>query len=650
MDKYFRDLKIKTIFTENIEPQEVLLDALAKKKEEELGIPEMKFETPLSRNVLTGFFLISLILLGTLFFKSFQLQVIAGKDYSLLSERNNFTFQKVAAERGVIYDSKGRQLVWNKPSFDLLLDKRELPEDKEALAKTLKEVAGILQKDQKDIEGLISQKESPEALIANNIPLETLIRLEARREEFPGFKIKNNTVRDYKAGPSFSHTLGYMGKISQDEFSKSADSYNIFDWVGRSGLEKSYEGVLRKNSGEIRIERDALGNLVSKEVVSLPESGNSLVLWLDAGLQEKIREALKKRISEIGAKAGVGVAMNPKTGGILALVSFPDFDNNLFQQNSEEQETLPKLLQDSSQPLFNRAISGKYLTGSTIKPLIASAALEEKIISPQKQIYSSGAIEIPHRYDPEIVYKFRDWTVHGWVDMRKAIAQSSNVYFYTVGGGYGDQQGLGPTKIKHYLELFGWGSKTGIDLPGEVAGFIPDKEWKERVLGEGWWDGNTYFLSIGQEYLQITPLEVVTAFSAIANGGKLLQPQLVKEIIDSEKNKVEELGFEPKTIRSNFIAAENLQIVRQGMRQAVTGENSPLASAVVLNSLPVEVAAKTGTAELGNDYFDNWVTVFAPYEDPEIVITLMIENIKGVQGAVLPVAREILGWYFSEKE
>jgi len=628
---------------EDIEPQEILLDSLAKKKEAELGIPEMKLETPLSKNVLIWLLVASSILLILLFLKTFQFQIIEGKRYTELSEKNNFTFKKIAAERGVIYDRKGRQLVWNKSSFDLVLDKRELPKDETEKAKILKEMANIVKK---DVESLLKEGES-EIIVARDIPLETLIILETRINEFPGFKIQNSTVRNYKSGYAFSHLIGYMGKITKEEFKANNDFYTIFDWVGRTGIENFYESVLRKNPGKIREEKDAYGNLLSKEIVSLPKSGNSLVLWIDADLQEKIREVLKKKIEDLGAKGGVAVALDPKTGGVLSMVSLPDFDPNLFQQDPDK---LSPLLTDKSQPLFNRAISGKYLTGSTIKPLIASAALEEKIISPQKQIYSAGFIEIPHRYNPEVSYRLGDWTAHGWVDMKKAIAQSSNVYFYTIGGGYGDQKGLGPTKIKKYLELFGWTQKTGIDLPEEVQGFVPDPEWKKQTFGQGWWDGDTYFLSIGQQYLQITPLEVVTSFAAIANGGKLLKPQVVKEIVTGSSGSLQTIEkFEPKIIRENFISPENIKIVKEGMRQAVTGENSPLASSKILNSLPVSAAAKTGTAELGSDYFNNWVTVFAPYEDPEIVITIMIEKVKGVQGAVLPVAKEVLEWYFLNK-
>ncbi|GAH68875.1 unnamed protein product, partial [marine sediment metagenome] len=247
----------------------------------------------------------------------------------------------------------------------------------------------------------------------------------------------------------------------------------------RTGLEKSYDEILREKPGEILTERDAKGNLISQETISLPESGESLVLWLDSELQKKIEEELKKKLKETGAEIGAAVALDPKTGGILALVSLPSFDNNLFSKGMSEEEW-DQINKDPLKPLFNRVISGGYPTGSAIKPLIASAALEEEMISPQKKINCQGQIEVEHKYDPEIIYIYRDWKTHGWTDMRKAIGESCNVYFYHLGGGYGDQEGLGPTKIKKYLELFGWGSKTGIDLPQEAEGFLPDPVWKKE--------------------------------------------------------------------------------------------------------------------------------------------------------------------------
>jgi penicillin-binding protein 2 len=607
----FRRNNIQFAFKEDIEPHEILLDSLAEKEEKQLGLSEKKFEVPLLKKIIQGFFIFCFLIISFLLFKTFQLQVVEGKDFVQLAERNKFIIRQIQAERGVIYDKNMEQLVFNKSTFDLVCGEE----------------------------------------VVENLSHQELILFEARNGEHSDCRINTNVVREYKEGEIFAQILGYTARINNEELVSAPEFYSASDYVGRTGTESYYEKYLRKNPGKLRVERDALGQALSQEIISLPESGESLVLWLDADLQRKLSEELKNKYEEIGAGGAAAVAMDPKTGGILALVSLPSFDNNLFQKGADA-ASLQSLLDDPQNlnPLFNRAISGRYLTGSSIKPLLAAAALQEGIISPEKQIYSPGYIEVPHQYDPEITYKFRDNAIHGWVDVKKAIAQSCNVYFYSIGGGYGEQVGLGPTKIKEYLEMFGWTMKTGIDLPGEATGFVPDIEWKKETLGEGWWDGNTYYLSIGQEYLQITPLEVATSIAAVANGGKLLKPQVVREIISGSSDKFEVIEeFNPEVLKENFIDPENLEIVREGMRQAVTGFNSPLASAVILNSLPVSSAAKTGTAELGNDRYHNWITVFAPYEDPKIVLTVMVENVKGVQAAVLPVVREVLEWYFTEK-
>jgi penicillin-binding protein 2 len=404
-------------------------------------------------------------------------------------------------------------------------------------------------------------------------------------------------------------------------------------------LEESYDDILAANPGELQVKRDVFGNPIDKEISVEPSPGQSIVLYLDADLQKQLTAIMEKIIGGVGAKSGAAVALDPKTGGVLAMASFPTFDNNLFSQGMS-QDQWQAISSNTQNPLFNRAIAGTYLTGSVIKPLIASAVLQEEIISPEKDLYCEGKIDIPNPWDPTIFTVKKDWAAHGWTDLRKALAESCDVYFYTVGGGFGNQVGLGPTKIKEYLELFGWNEKTGIDLPEEVEGFLPDKQWKKETWGQDWWDGDTYNLSIGQGFLQITPLEVASAFVAIDNGGTLYKPQVVKEVLNGQV-------FEPEIIRQDFIDPENLTVVREGMRQAVTGASSPQASAVLLNSLPVATAAKTGTAELGGDVYHNWVTVFAPYDDPQIVLTVVIEKVKGVQSAVLPLAQEVLNWYFT---
>jgi len=364
---------------------------------------------------------------------------------------------------------------------------------------------------------------------------------------------------------------------------------------------------------------------------------------------------MEAQLKSLGLKKGAVVALDPKTGGVLALASFPEYDDNLFSGGKLEE--INALFSDENNALFDRAIAGQYLCGSTIKPLTASAALQEKIISADKSIDCKGGLTIQDAYDPEKTWFIPDNHTHGPTDMRKALAESCNAYFQTIGGGYEKQPGLGPTRIKKYLELFGWGSMTGIDLPGEEKGFIPSPDWKKTYFSskqdQVWSDGDTYNMAIGQGFLGITPLQVVSAYAAIANGGTLYQPQMAQKVIDEKRNVVEE--FRPKTIRSGFIDAANLGVVREGMRQAVTGANSPLASSVTLNSLPVAAAAKTGTAQVrkdanGKDIMNSWVTVFAPYDDPQIVLMVMMEDVHEGQLAVLPVAKEVLQWYFSPKD
>ncbi len=644
----------------DIEPHEILLDKLAKKKDEELGVSEKKIEVPLLRIILQGLLFFNLLLILLLFVKTFQLQILDHKNLSALAEGNKYVLRQIQAERGIIYDRNLKQLVFNRPSFDLILEKNNLPSSDEERVKVLKEVSQILKLDYEDLEKKIAESETLQVLISENLDHKTLIILETKlAEELPGFQIVNNPIREYREGKNFSHLIGYTGKIWAEELKKEPQFYSITDYVGRFGIESSYEKILRKNPGQMRIERDVLGNIISQEIIQSPESGQSIVLWLDSDLQKKTRELLEKQCERLGTNRAAVVALDPSTGGVLALVSLPDFDNNLFQKGANPEE-LQELLDDPFQlkPFFNRAIAGRgYLTGSVIKPFIASAALEEKIILPEKQIYAGGYIEVPDQYNPEKTYIYRDWKVHGWTNLRKAIADSVNVYFYAIGGGYEGQTGLGPTKIKEYLELFNWGEKTGIDLFNEGTGLVPSPEWKKTYFTKKedqiWYDGNTYYFSIGQEYVSATPLQVAVSSVVIANGGKLFQPQVAKRIIDTSIEPVyvvEEI--KPRIIRENFIDSKNLQVIREGMRQTVTSGTASR----WLGLLPVTSAAKTGSAQTGrfdeydNELLHNWITVFAPYENPEIVLTIMLEDVPGSMGGPLPVAKEILEWYFTSKE
>jgi len=644
--KPIKKQRLKYGLGKDIEPHEVLLDELSKKREEEGVVYGKRAEVPLLRNILRLFLFVSILAMALLFLKGLQLQIFQGEQLLAQADENKFIISKIQASRGVIYDRNSKQLVFNLPSFRLICHRQELPQLELERKRILTEVSQVLGRELLELQRAIDEAPDETLLIADHLDRQTLIVLETKIDNLSGFEIEQSLVRDYFGGENYAHLIGYMGKINSQELKADPEFYSILDYVGRSGIEKTFEQFLRKNPGQMQIERDALGNIISKEIIELPKSGQSLVLWLDSDLQKKLKEELEKKLDEVGAQGAVAIALDPKTGGVLSLLSLPSFDNNIFSQ--KDSAGINEILNDERQPLFNRAISGRYPTGSTIKPLVALAALEEEIISPNKIINCQGKIIIEDFWDPEKFWEYEDWTTHGWTDMRKAIAESCNVYFYQLGGGYKSQEGLGPTKIKEYLELFGWGQENGIDLPGKISGFIPDKEWKQETWGQGWWDGDTYLLSIGQGYLLIPPIEVVSSFLPIANGGKLLKPQLVKQIIDTasgENRVIKEI--EPQVLREDFIDPENIKVVREGMRQAVTGWNSPQASAVLLSTLPVKAAAKTGTAETpAEDIYHNWITVFAPYDDPEIILTIMIENVKGLRAAALPVAKEVLEWYF----
>jgi len=624
-------------FEKDIEPHEVFLDKMAKEKEEELGLSEKKFEVPLKEKIsymLLGIFLLCAI---ALFSQTFYFQIVQGKKLHTAAQNNKGGITLITPERGIIYDKNFKKLVSNSPAFDLVCDKRQFPADPSAALAEIGKIAVMAGKDSEELKNEIENSEQPKVLVSENIQHEILLVLESKINELPECAIEENTVRNYIFGQDFAHVLGYMGRINKSELEDSAD-YSLNDYIGKTGLEKSYENILRGTPGKMEAIKNAAGINKGEKTIAPAVSGKSLVLNINSGLQQKVYDALEKSIKNIGAKKGAAVAMDPRTGAVLALVSYPSYDDNLFSQGISYKD-YNAIQNDLSQPLFNRAISAQYPTGSTIKPFEASAALQENLISPDKLINDPGYILVKSQYDPSIIYRYGGVTPHGLVDIRKAIAVSSNIYFYTIGGGYGDQQGLGPTRIKKYLSLFGWGSKTGIDLPAEFQGFIPTPDWKKQTKKESWWDGDTYNLSIGQSDLMVTPLQVASAYSAIANNGTLYKPQIVNKIVDGPE-------FKPEIIRQNFIDFENLQIVREGMRDTV---QKSYGSSYYLNDLSVAVASKTGTAETSKTgYYNTWTSAFAPYDNPEIVLTVTIEDVQGLRSATLPVARDVLQWYFSK--
>jgi len=613
-DKDLADKKIKRMGNE-IEPEEILWDSLAKKKED---LFEKKLEVPIRKRTMRIVFFVFLALLTFVSIRVFYFQIFQYEKYSALAEQNNFVSTSLKSERGVIYDKGMNQLVFNKPCFNLIFEKQEVDNN------VIKKLSWILNKDKQEIEKLLNQ-DKQNIVIKENLDYKELIMLESFSSDLKGFSVENASVRAYKDGPVFAHIVGYHRKTDQN-----------------SGIEAFYNNELSSKPGEIKCERDVYGKIISQELIREPETGDSLILWLDSELQNKLYQVFEEELKAVGVKRASAVAIDPNTGGILSMVSFSSYDNNLFTQGIS-QEDWERLSEDENMPFLNRTIGGRYPTGSTIKPLIASAALNEGIITEKTTVNCTGQIVVDNPWFKDQPYIFKDFRTHGLTDVEKAIAESCNVFFYTVGGGYKNFKGLGPDLIIDYLRKFQWDSELGIDLTGEISGFIPDREWKKQRFGSPeniWMPGDTYNLSIGQGYLLATPLEVVSAFASLVNGGKIMKPMVVKQIIDENKNIVQE--FQPEVISQGFIDEKNLEIVKNGMKGTVE-----YGSAVVLNFLPVEAGAKTGTAEIGRDeYYHSWITVFAPYDNPEIVITLMAESAYGMHKAVAPTALRVLDWYF----
>lgn len=638
--------KIKK-FGVDIEPHEVFLDTIAHAKEDELGVTKKKFEVPLKNQtsyVIFGFFLLIALVL---FSKVFYFQYVNGKILYTEAENNKGAANLILPPRGIIYDKNLKPLVLNSPAYDLLCSRANFSVSSDENVQEIATIANLFNLQPGDIINTIQSTNTSEALVTSDISQQNLLVLESEINNLPGCTISQNTERDYVTGPVLSQVLGYTGRITQDEYASSG-GYSINDNIGQTGLEKTYESYLRGTPGQSKAVTSATGVKKTAQVVTQPTPGDNLVLNIDSGLQAVLYNSLAAKLKAIGSTRGAAVAMNPQTGAVLAIVSYPSYDDNEFAQGITSAQ-YQAIANDPNHPLFDRAISAQYPTGSIIKPLEASAALQEKTISPDKLINDPGYILVPSENDPSVVYRYGGVEAHGLVDMRKAIAVSSNIYFYTVGGGYDGQEGLGPDRIKKYLTLFGWDNKTGIDLPGEFAGFIPSPAWKKSVRGQSWYIGDTYNLSIGQSDLETTPLQVADAYSAIANGGTLYQPQVVNKIISGSGSDAAVVKqFTPQVTRSGFIDPANLEIVREGMRDGV---DKPYGLSNVLNNLPVEVAAKTGTAQIPTPgRYNLWSAAFAPYNDPQIVIVVTAEAVDALGAVTLPVAHDGLSYYFSSAD
>ncbi|MEI8344179.1 MAG: penicillin-binding protein 2 [Candidatus Moraniibacteriota bacterium] len=575
-----------------------------------------------------------LILSGRVIF----LTVIRGAYYQDVAKGNSIRPVVIKALRGRIFDRTGQPLVSNIPSIDAVVTPVDLPKDEVRITELSQALSEILSMNQSDVNLILENSKTSAldtVLLKENISQDESLNILEKENVLTGISIEKTAIRGYADAQIFSHILGYEGKIQQKELD-SDKSYRLTDYIGKQGIEKSYENSLRGVNGANQIEVDSLGNAKREVGVVNPKPGSDLVLNIDSGLQKKIYDSINAVLEKTKTKTAAAVAIDPKTGGILAMVNVPSYDNNLFAKKISADD-YAKLTSDPNKPLFNRAISGEYPPGSTVKPALAAAALSEGTITPVTIIDGlGGTLRVGG-------FSFGDWKAHGPSDVRTAIAQSNDIFFYTIGGGYGNIQGLGIDRMKRYYNLFGFGEKTGVDIGGESSGFIPSEQWKQDTLGEKWYIGNSYHASIGQGYVTATPLQLASYVAAIANGGTLYKPHLVSQI---KKSNGEIQKINPEVIRSSFISPAVLRVVQEGMRKTITD-----GTAQVLKTMPVEIAGKTGTAQFGsNGQTHGWFISYAPYDDPQIAMAVLVEGGGEGNSSALPVTQEALKWYFGGRQ
>lgn len=437
---------------------------------------------------------------------------------------------------------------------------------------------------------------------------------------------KEFALRKYINLPGFSHILGFVKYPAKD----SSGFYYNEDYIGKEGVEKFYNDNLSGEHGLKIVETNALGKVESGVVVRLPKNGANVSLSIDSKVQNKLYESISGLAQRVGFSGGAGVIMNVENGEILALSNYPEYSSQVLS-DGDNNDTIQTYLTDKNKPFLNRVTNGLYTPGSIVKPFIAVGALTEKIIKPSDIIFSGGSITVPNIYNPDKPSVFTETKAHGYIDMKKALAESSNVYFYEIGGGFEKQQGLGIYNIEKYMRLFGFGSDFPEGFFSGKTGTVPNPEWKKKTFKNDsqWRIGDTYNTAIGQYGFQVTPIQVVRAISTIANGGRLINPSITlnQSNIDSKM-----LGMR----------GGDFQIVREGMRDAVV-----YGTATGLNIPQVKVAAKTGTAELGTakKFVNSWAIGFFPYENPKYAFAVLMERGPSVNliGGIF-VMRELFDW------
>src|SRR3989344_394672 len=621
-----KEYKISVNQEDWVTPEETLLDSSSEYSD---------IEKPIASAVFNYIFIGIMIFAGIIFSMTVKLSVIDHEQFAALSIQNSTANFFVPPPRGLIFDRNDVALIKNTPSFDLLVVSREIKEKNSETEQNISKISQILGAQEVDLKKSIFEQMENNSIffIAKDISKDQLLAMNFLSQK--GFYIIPTMKRGYVDGHQFSQIIGYIGKVNKEDLRDAY--YKHTDTIGKLGLEAQYENYLRGEHGKIYFSReDMRGENVD------PVSGKNLTTSIEFNLQKKLYSELFEILRSAGLDKAAAVIQNPKTGEILALASFPSFDNNIFNEGLSEKE-FDKLFKNTSRPLFNRVLSGLYNPGSTIKPFLGMAILEEKIFNPTDNIRDCISLVLPNPYDPDSPAVFNNWRKDlGLFNLKRAIANSCNVYFYIGGGGYKNIKGLGLDNIFKYLHLSLADNKLGLDIPGDEAGFIPTQNWKMREKGEAWYQGDTYNISIGQGDLLVTPLWINSYVSAVANGGTIYKPYIVQKVTDQNKNIIAEFGSQELT-KLPF-EKENIEIVKNAMEETILS-----GTAQIFKDLPVRAGAKTGTAEVvKGSRVNSLFTIFAPFENPEVAMTVLVEGSVTNQGLAIRAAHNVLKWYFTD--
>jgi len=555
----------------------------------------------------TVFGLAIALAVGILVIRLFYLQVGSGSVFSSLAQSNRTVLQPIVSSRGLIVDRNGTPLVTNIPSWTIKIRPADLPFSRRD--EVVGQVARLVGKNPADIIATIDANPGSRfdlVRVAQDVPEETARLIAEARYDLPGVEVVVEARRDYTTGPLLSQIIGYTGPVSAEQLPiLRSDGYQPDDLIGKAGVEAIYEAELRGTYGAESVERDASGRrLQVLETVREAENGRSLMLTLDRTAQEQAERALRWGMEEIGMTRGVVIAMNPQTGEVLAMVSLPTYDNNLFARGISTAD-YAALLEDPDKPLINHAINAHYPPGSTYKLVAGTGALADGKITPSTRIRTAGYLTLGST-------RFYEWNRRGWglCNLDCGFGHSSDTYFFQLAGM------LGIDRLGYWANQYGFGERSGIDLPGEVRGIVPSNQWKLDTYGEPIYPGEVYQAGIGQGYDAVTPLQLLNAYAALANGGRLLQPQVVREVIGPDGQVVR--AFEPELIRELPAEQNVLKEIREAARNTVLIRHT-----YNLVDLPIVVAGKSGTAEFGlRDSqgrlpFHSWFVAFVP-KDPAV--------------------------------